>query len=259
VLVERLFEHMDPKIIARIGVSTRPRPLDGSYMPVFCAGQNAARMLASALGVPIVETSHQQGHLAAGLFSCGVAMPDEFLALHVSGGTTDLIHVRRNGWEITPIQLGGSDDLNAGQFVDRVGVALGMAFPAGKELEKLAATAGEQILTLPSSVRGLHCSFSGAESAAQRMIAQGEEPAQLAMAVQKCILKTLVKLLRAAVQQTGVDRVLAVGGVLSNKFLRSNLTEQLRRAGIRIAYAQAALSADNAVGVAAIAQGKENL
>ncbi|MDD3243426.1 MAG: O-sialoglycoprotein endopeptidase [Eubacteriales bacterium] len=257
VLIERLFVSVSPQNIARIGVSTRPRPVEGSYMPVFCAGQNTARVLAGALGVPLDETSHQQGHLAAGIFSCGAKLSDEFLALHVSGGTTDLIHVKKRGWAITPIPLGGTTDLNAGQFIDRVGVALGLAFPAGKELEKLAAQAQGMDLSLPSSVSGLKCSFSGAESAAQRLISQGAESPQIASAVQRCILKTLVRLLRAACEQTGISEVLAVGGVLSNAFLRKNLTDQLRRAGIRMAYALPALSADNAVGVAAIAQGEE--
>ncbi|MDD4797271.1 MAG: O-sialoglycoprotein endopeptidase [Eubacteriales bacterium] len=257
VLMERLFHVVDPQDVSGIGVSTRPRPVEGSYMPVFAAGESLARTAAAALGKTIFATTHQQGHIAAGLFSGAHGFGDSFLAVHVSGGTTDLMRVQRQGAGIMPQLIGGSNDLNAGQFIDRVGVALGLAFPAGRQLEQLAAEGTGTQIIIKSSVKDLNCSFSGAESAAQRLIAGGAAPAEVAFATQKCIMKTLVKLIRGGVAATGIQEVLAVGGVLSNQYLRQELTRQLEKESIKIFYASAQLSADNAVGVAALAQGRQ--
>lgn len=257
VLMERLFQVIGPQDIACIGVSTRPRPLEGSYMPVFTAGTNMARVAAAAIGQSIYETTHQQGHIAAGLFSCPHRFGNEFLAVHVSGGTTDLMRVERQAAGIMPHVIGGSSDLNAGQFIDRAGVAMGLPFPAGKHVEKLAEQAEDPKIIIKSYVKGLTCSFSGAESAAQRLIAGGADAAELAYAVQKCIMKTLLKLIRNGAAATGICQVLAVGGVLSNGYLRRELARQLAKESVEIYYASPQLSADNAVGVAALAQEKE--
>ena len=200
---EALFKHIQvlPEIIAEvpldiwqeikgIGVSTTPRPVEGSYMPVFTAGMAIASSLASALRVDLVSTSHQEGHLVAGLESTEGLDPTEFLAVHLSGGTTEILHVRNEiPGRYTIKILGASSDLHAGQFIDRVGTRLGLSFPAGRELEKMAlkASPGSASL-LPSSVKGYEMSFSGVESAVQRMIDDKKKPADLARAVEGCIV-----------------------------------------------------------------------
>ena len=132
-LLEALFAH-SPGCVDGVCVSTRPRDAEGSYMPVFKAGECAARAIAAAQGVPLVETSHQQGHIRAALVDsgCGEA---EFVALHLSGGTTEAVFV---GQGLKTRLIAMSADLHAGQLVDRVGVALGLSFPAGPALEALA-------------------------------------------------------------------------------------------------------------------------
>lgn len=233
-----------------IAVSEKPRPVEGSYMPVFSAGINAARILAQATGKPLVLSTHQQGHIAAGLFSCKATMPDVFLCLHVSGGTTDLLKVTRRGAQLLPEHLGGTNDLNAGQFVDRVGVALGLSFPAGPGLEELAFGAQKDVPEIKAWVSGMACSFSGAESAAQRRIMAGDAPEDIAQAVQVCIVQALVQVVQAAARETGIRHVLAVGGVLSNRYIRQELNDNLAQLQITTCFADGKLSSDNAVGIA---------
>ena len=140
-LSDGLFAHLDPAQLAAVGVSTRPRAVEGSYMPCFLAGESQARVLASALHLPLYEFSHQQGHIAAVLWSAGRLdlLGSEFLAWHLSGGTTELLLVRSTAaGEIDCEKIGGTTDISAGQLIDRTGQLLGLDFPAGKALDALA-------------------------------------------------------------------------------------------------------------------------
>ena len=120
--------------VAAVAASTAPRDGADSYMPVFLAGASYGRLTAAALGVPFIGTTHQRGHLAAAKAGSELDSAEEYLALHLSGGTTDLLEVRQDAVR----QIGGSLDLHAGQLVDRAGVAMGLSFPAGPALEMLA-------------------------------------------------------------------------------------------------------------------------
>ncbi len=274
-LVERLWGKKLADRVELIAVTTRPRPQEGSYMPVFRVGEGYARTLATALQTPLLETTHQEGHLMAGLWSAGGPQGEEFLAVHLSGGTTELLKVKRVSkvkqiGELGAVRsvaqeffqvelLGGTQDLHAGQFVDRVGVALGLSFPAGPSMEKLALEAGESELSLPSSVKGLSISFSGPESQAQRLIAAGQNPAEVARAVEKCIAASLEKILRQAVQDLGIQEILMVGGVAANQYIRKRLKQRLEHPAVKakLFFAEPAYSSDNAVGVAML--GREYL
>lgn len=265
---EALFKHLQvlPEILALvpssiwqeikgIGVSTTPRPVEGSYMPVFTAGITIASSLASALNVDLVKTSHQEGHLAAGLESADGLDQTAFLAIHLSGGTTEILQVRRSRpGRYSIMILGGSSDLHAGQFIDRVGTRLGLRFPAGSELEKLALKSSPGSASmLPSSVKGYEMSFSGVESAVQRLIEEKKRPADLARAVEGCIVRTLAKVVEKAILETGINDILVVGGVASNKYIRNELEKKIR-GHARFHWAKPDWSTDNSIGVALIAR-----
>lgn len=246
-LVEELMcEHPDARLVA-VCASTRPRDVDGSYMPVFTVGEGHGRAVAAALHIPFYETSHQQGHVRAALVDSGLSASD-FLALHLSGGTTELLHAKDGALTLA----GGSNDLHAGQFVDRVGVALGLGFPCGPALEELARR-GEARSLLPIHVRGQECSFSGSESAAQRLIASGElSPENIAAEVYSCIARTLAKLFDNARLSGLPRRVLLSGGVASSLLLRELLPQRLQRlkSPVKLYWGKPELSGDNACGVA---------
>ena len=251
-LIEAMLASVDRSAIQAVAVSSKPTAAEESYMPVFLAGKLAAVSVASSLGVPVFETTHQAGHVRAAMLGQEERFGEEtFLAMHLSGGTTDLLLVRQENGLLGDIsRIGGCEDLHAGQFVDRVGVRLGLPFPSGVKLEKLANCAQDRSIKLPASVRGLNCSFSGQESQCQRLIDGGAEREALAFAVYDGMARTLAKLLTNALAETGVKTALLSGGVSGSLLLRELLQKRLNR---ELLYAQKGLSSDNAVGAALLA------
>lgn len=251
-LLPELFERLDAdmKDITAVGVSTRPRSVEGSYMPVFLAGHGFARAVAKALNVPLYEFSHQDGHVMAGIYSCGAyeLLEKPFLSVHLSGGTTEILLSRYDGMNFTHKILGGTKDISAGQFIDRVGVRMGMAFPAGRELEKLALTA-KNTEKFPVSSDGTFVSFSGVETKAAR-IADNVDSASLALGVLECVRDTLTSAINCAIKDTGVHDILIVGGVASNSIIRRGFTENIDG---NVRFAKPEYSTDNAVGIAYLA------
>lgn len=248
-LIERLLKEA-PGPIDAVCASCAPRPVAGSYMPVFTVGEGYARALAAALGAPLLHTTHQQGHVRAAMVGADLGGRD-FLALHLSGGTTEILRVGAN---LSIALLGGTSDLNAGQLVDRIGVKLGLPFPAGPALEELAAR-GEAKSRVPASTKGLICSFSGAEAQLLRLIEGGEiAPEDAACEVYSALARTLAKLIDRACAQEGLCRVLMAGGVAASPLLRRMLAERLRRLDCRaeLFWSRPELSGDNAVGAALI-------
>lgn len=237
--------------IAAVCASSTPRAEEQSYMPVFTVGLGQARVLADALDIPCYEVSHQQGHIAAGLLG-NPKMEEPFIALHVSGGTTELLLCRGGTMEL----LGGSLDLHAGQLVDRIGVSLGLGFPAGSALEKLAmGWTGEIRSLLPASIEkdGLHCHLSGAETRCMQWMEAGDmPPEQMAAELFDLLARTVARLLAAAADKTQCKQALVVGGVASSTLLREMLFKRLSkmRSPVSVVFGQPCYSADNAAGVA---------
>jgi N6-L-threonylcarbamoyladenine synthase len=248
-LAGALVKESGPLALRAVAAATRPRPVDGSYMPVFTVGASFGRVLAATHGVPYLELSHQEGHVLAGLWSAGVDWR-EFYALHVSGGTTEVLSVTWSGRMVIK-ELGGSEDLHAGQFIDRVGVALGLRFPAGPGVEKLALAAGRDVLAVPVSVKGGTLSFSGPETHVQRALAQGASPEAAARGVERCVAESLSRVLKNIISEHGAKPILFVGGVMANAYIRIYLAEKF---GKSAAFADPRFAGDNAVGAAQFAQ-----
>lgn len=252
-IMQALMNSVQRENIAAVGVSVRPRPEEGSYMPVFLAGRAAAVTLAQALGVRLIELSHQQGHIRAALLGNEALIGQKFIGMHISGGTTEIFKV---GSKLDIKLMGGCIDLHAGQLVDRIGVRLGMAFPSGKHMEALAATfKGELSFKLPIWVRGMQCSFSGTESAAQRLIDQGKDKAEIAYAVYDAMARTFHKLLINAADTAALDSALIAGGVASSGLLRQMLCSRMAKRGhVDIHFGKPELSSDNAAGIALLCE-----
>lgn len=233
--------------IAAVSASTRPRPAEESYMPVFRAGEGQARAAAALLCAPFYAFSHQEGHVRAALVDSGVDRSRPFLALHLSGGTTELLLA--DGGNLT--LLGGSLDLHAGQLVDRIGVRLGLPFPAGPELEKLARRATASGL-LGASVKGIDCCLAGAENSVVRLLEEGLTPEQAAAEVYDLLSRTIIRQIEAACAATHCRQALLAGGVASSSLLREMLSARAKRRRLNCAlrFARPELSGDNAVGVA---------
>ena len=234
--------------VRAICASTRPRNIDDSYMPVFGVGESQGRSLAAALNVPFYCTDHQTGHLYAALVGTELTMARDFLALHLSGGTTELLCKQAN----TVRCLGGTADISAGQLVDRAGVVLGLPFPSGPALERLACQ-GEAVQRLGVSMEDGNCHFSGAEAQVARWIASGElAPQDIAAEVYAVLARTVARMIEWGVRQTGVRDVLLAGGVASSALLGELLLRRVQRNhdAPTLHFARPDLAGDNAVGVA---------
>jgi N6-L-threonylcarbamoyladenine synthase len=233
--------------LAAVGVSDRPRNAEGSYMPCFLPGVCVAQSLAAALGIPLFKFSHQQGHLAAALFSAGRAalLEGEFIAFHVSGGTTECLHVKPG---LEAEILGGSGDLKAGQLVDRVGVMLGYPFPAGPAVDALAAE-GSVIRGIQPSVDGMTCSFSGLETKLRQMYARGVGKADVALYCLISVAVNLEALAQGALARCGELPMLFTGGVCCSNIIRGLLGARFPEA----IFAEPEFSGDNAAGIAMLA------
>ena len=250
-LVEELAEQIRGREIVAVCASTKPREDENSYMPVFQAGDAQARGVAALLGVPCFASNHQRGHIEAALVGTGIP-EGPLLAVHLSGGTTEL--VQYDGEHVTLI--GGSHDLHAGQVVDRTGVALGLAFPAGPHLEELARRGASQA-RLPVSMEdgGLYCHLSGAETQIQRWIQrEALPPEDIAREVYDLLARTVARMVVAGTKHTGLKRVLLAGGVASSALFREMVTARVAKLdrGVHVYFGRPEYSGDNAVGAARI-------
>lgn len=230
--------------IEGIAVSSRPRARDGSYMPVFSAGLNTAKMLSAALRVPLYEFSHQDGHILAASYMNDIDFSRPLVCAHLSGGTLELIRLSNGKTEL----IGGTRDISYGQLIDRLGVLLGLSFPAGKEIDALALRAKTENIASPFSaihIEGCELNISGIETQMRDYIRKtpldkecGRET--LAYFIMKAVADSFIKI----VKNSGADQVLVTGGVASSGFLR-NCCE-----GLGYSFGAAKYCSDNAAGLA---------
>ena len=240
---------------AAVGVSVRPRDAEDSYMPCFLTGEVAALALAAGGDLPVHRFSHQNGHLMAALYSSGAleALREQtFGAFHVSGGTTEMLLVHPNGTDFRVELLGGSADLHAGQAVDRIGVALGLAFPCGPALEKLALTNTKKIPKPRICVKEGVCNLSGLENLALDLYRKTGDAPLVAAYTLKFISDTLQKMSVWLRETHGAVPILFSGGVMSNRIIAGELEGALGN----VYFAEPAFSADNAAGVALLCRAR---
>lgn len=244
--------------IKAVAYSEKPCPKEGSYMPVFCVGASHAAAVSAAAGAGIYALTHQHGHIYAGFF--GNTIDDGLYgAFHVSGGTLDLLRVCVQNGIVSDIRpLGGSLDITCGQLIDRVGVAAGMAFPSGAEMEKLYKPGAKRLAV---HVDGLSANLSGAETQAQRRLQNGEAAALVCSSAIDCAAQTLTKLLVNAAKLCNLKSFLFTGGVICNTIIRENIQNTCDKNGLAAVFAKKHLCSDNACGLALAAQrlhGQEN-
>ena len=248
-MVQNVFDEYREEITA-IGVSTRPRDIDGSYMPCFLVGEMAANCLGAALKVPVLPFAHQQGHVVAALYSAGRLdlFRERFIAFHLSGGTTEALLVEPSAERIIRCtKIGGSMDLKAGQAVDRIGVMLGLPFPAGKYLEELALKSDRKFKIKPV-MKGTECCLSGVENKCRKMLENGEKSEDIALFCLKSVEAALCGMTDATLSEYGKLPLVYAGGVMSNCIIRNTIENKY--GGI---FAKPEFSSDNAAGIAVLA------
>ena len=244
----RLFSHIREGDIRAVGVSTRPRAVEGSYMPCFMVGYSHAKLLADSLGVPLVEVSHQQGHVAASLWSAGhmELMDQPHLAWHLSGGTTELLLVEPEGKNVRCTKIGGTTDISAGQLIDRTGQLLELPFPSGKHLDLLSREATMKE-TFKVKCADLQFSLSGVQNKVQQFHSAHADPAETAAYALRCAAGAVFQASHQAMKAYPGLRIVFSGGVASNSMLRELM------APLDPIFSQPQYSTDNAMGVAVLA------
>ena len=244
----RLFSHLSDGRIAAIGVSTRPRAVEGSYMPCFLVGYSHAKLLSDTLGVPLIQCSHQQGHVAAALWSAGKMelLEQPHLAWHLSGGTTELLLVEPEGHNVKCTRIGGTSDISAGQLIDRAGQLLHLPFPSGKHLDTLSADA-HRTDVFHVKCQKMDFSLSGVQNKVQQYYADIGDPAETAAYTLRCVSSAVYTATQNALKAYPDLPVVFSGGVASNTILRKTLAQ------IKPIFAQPQYSTDNALGIAILA------
>lgn len=245
---------IDNNNINAVAVSSLPRNIDGSYMPCFLVGINNAVAVSRFSGAPLFKTSHQVGHILAGLYSIDrldlISKP--FIAFHISGGTTEALLVEPDKNEIVTARIiAQSSDLKAGQAVDRAGVMMGLTFPCGKELDKLSLLSEKEFKIRPS-MNGLDCSLSGVENKAKKMFENGESKEDISKYILTYISNSIDEMTQRIIDNYGNLPIMFVGGVMSNTLIRKQITKKYNAY-----FAKPDLSCDNACGIAIYAYLKD--
>lgn len=247
-IMEELFSGDLPDTVSAVSASVRPRNAEGSYMPCFLCGEGLARSLAAVRKIPVYRTSHQVGHILAALYSadCLRFVNEKFIAFHVSGGTTDCLLCEPDSNDIMKItQIGTSLDLKAGQAVDRVGLMLGLKFPCGIELEKLADNS-DRDFKVKAVLKNTDCCLSGLENKCRKMLDDGESPEDTAKYCLDFVAETVTAMTEKAVGIYGNLPLFFAGGVMSDRLIRHKIISRFGKAR----FAEPEFSCDNAAGVA---------
>ena len=246
-LMAEVKEILQESVPVGIGVSERPRNVEGSYMPCFLAGLSAAEAASAVSNSPLYKFSHQCGHIMAAVFSSGRydLLDGEFAAFHISGGTTELVKVTPTNSGFETELFGGTADLNAGQVIDRIGVLMDLPFPAGVYLEKLALQNTKKVPKRPISANGMTVNLSGLENLATKLYRDTQDKALVAAFVLDFIGRTIIAMSSAYEERFGKTTFLYAGGVMCNSIIKRML-----EARFDAVFAEPALSADNAVGIA---------
>ena len=235
-----------------VSYSDRPRPAEGSYMPVFLAGESLGKSLASAMNIPCFSFSHQEGHIEAIKTYSSMSSMVNFLACHFSGGTCELLNVAAEGSGYSIKIIGGTRDISLGQVIDRAGVAMGMEFPAGEEMDRAAiAAAGETSVLTPVKVKDGWFNLSGIDTQIKRILSQSSkaEP-EFIREIFVRLSDSVSEMLIQGAQMTGINDILMAGGVSSSTFMRETVTGELEKKHINAVFDDNNLSQDNAVGTA---------
>lgn len=272
-ILPELFEEIRGEKIDAVAYSSKPRPVEGSYMPCFLAGEGFARSLAAVLDVPAISFSHQEGHIEAIKAFTEMSYLDDFIACHFSGGTCEVLQVSQadpdrsyenvqedleDSFElihgentIYHIELiGGSKDISFGQVLDRAGVQMGIPFPCGSALDEIAMKTSHatNILT-PIKVNDCQFNLSGIDTQIKNNM-DDTDPDGLVREIFDRFSDAIIKLLLQASERTGICDVIMSGGVSTSKYIRGAVSDALEEKGVIVYFDDLDLSSDNAVGIA---------
>lgn len=232
-----------------IGATNKPRNIKNSYMPCFLPGESAAEIISTMLGVPVFKTSHQINHILSAIYSSGqyeLLKKKEFAAFHVSGGTTDCVKVYTDPeYVLKTEEYSSSLDLKAGQAIDRIGIKLGLDFPCGIALEKIAQ-GSKTVFKEKIKLKGRNCCLSGLENKCSDMLDKGADKSDIAKYCLYYIAQTIAEMTKVLRSENNDIPVIYAGGVMSDRYIQNRLNESFDN----VYFSEPEFSSDNAVGSA---------
>ena len=244
--------------VVGICASSKPRPVDNSYMPVFSVGYNFGKLLSSINNCNFYETSHQENHIEASLFNNKLENDKRFIAVHMSGGTTEILLVEKQELIYDIKIIGGSLDVSFGQLIDRLGVNLNYNFPCGKYIDENALNCNKKIEKgLKTSVKDGYMNLSGIENQINKIINNHNEEyiSKILMdTLVRCMYKSLVYLCK----KYDINEVLFGGGVSASKYINKELSNKLKKEKLKAYFTEGQYATDNSVGCAIIGLNKMN-
>lgn len=251
-MLENLFQLIDKDQVRSIAASNKPRPIEGSYMPVFNAGRNYGKVLRTALDIPLYFFSHQEGHLEAAIRNSSLMKHRLFVALHLSGGTTEVLNVEEKDSGYNIAIIGGTKDISFGQLIDRIGVSLSFDFPCGEAMDQIAINYSDEIQDWlkPIRIEDLAFNLSGIETQCKRLLASGCDQNVLIYDLFYKISTSLCRIAEHSVHRSRCNQVLFIGGVSASRFIRTQILEFFKDKELKPIFGDSTFSSDNAAGIA---------
>ncbi len=235
---EKVFEKalrvasVDEKDVEVVAFSNAP-----GLAPCLLEGMSFAKKKASDLGVKLVEVNHCVAHLVVGE-TCGAK---DAVMLYASGANTQVIAFEGGKFRV----FGETLDLGVGNFIDTIGRTMGLGFPSGPKIEKLAKEWKGELLELPYVVKGMDVSFSGIQTKIRNFISKGYDNRELAFALQETVFAMLVEVAERALAHTGKNELLIGGGVGCNARLQEMCRVMCEERGCKFFAPDKSLLVDN--------------
>ncbi len=229
-----------------VSASKCPSERENSYMPCFTVGVSFAKTISLLNNIPLYLYSHQKNHIMAAIVSAnaGHLLCSDFIAYHVSGGTTDIVLCKPNGINFDVHKIAGSADISCGQLIDRAGTMLGMPFPCGSHVEKAANGNLKGNLNIKEH-DGMY-NFSGFQNKIEKMHCENFTSGEICDFVLDVVLSFILKSVAKLRKIYGNIPILMSGGVMSDVLLRNEIQDRCSK----VYFALPRYSADNAMGTA---------
>lgn len=241
---------LDLKNIKVVSVSSKPRNVDDSYMPVFTVGQNFGKAIAKTLNCNYIEYSHQENHIAASLINQYKEINKNILAIHISGGTTEFLQVKKAKKGYETIIVGGSKDITFGQLIDRVGTLMEFRFPCGMHMEYfLKNHTNIETIKSPAISGEYYINLSGMENHYKNLYLTNKyNKSSIIYSLFKYVSNCILHIITHVKSNYNFNTVIIAGGVASNSIIRNMILEKANDE-FNVIFPTKENSSDNAVGV----------
>lgn len=262
--IQEIFDEIecDLSCVKIVSVSSRPRNMENSYMPVFVVGRNYAKVIAKTLNCEYIEYSHQENHIAASLIYDYKIVEKDIMAVHLSGGTTEFLYTQKNLKGYGSKIVGGTKDITFGQLIDRIGVHMGFKFPCGIHMEEYLEKKSEKCkedsvdkfvirkIKTPKIQNKSYINLSGMENFYKKLYDQNiYTKEEIILSIFEYTKESIVAVINELKKLYNFNFLIISGGVIANNYIRENIKKYMQDICILI-FPLKEYSSDNAIGTA---------